>query len=292
MTERQREGVYWKVCLLFLLASPLVFYVMPGREYSFSFHPVPFTVALVASLPLSFLTDVVLTKLFAPGSPLRLWVVRPSEEVRHLLPAPAEGGGEAAFAGLLERTYLVQVLERVRARLSGHGFESAVLEEADGSVVITFRKGKSDPVMAFMDNSIFGEARVRPSDSAVEVRVRVTFDDTLIVETGEFEQMRALCRYLSLKSPELHYETVPHVLTCGLTLAFATTVVALVPALYRAAGTQVFTCLSLGAAGMILASLVLMRRDREHLIGYRLAFAGLYLASLPLLCELWEALRR
>jgi hypothetical protein len=290
LTERAREGVYWKVCLLFLLASPLVFYVMRGRPYSPSFHPFPFTIILVASLPLAFLTDVVLTTLFGKGAPLRFWVVRPSEEVRHLLPAPMEGGG-ASNAGLPEETYLAQVVERIRGRLTLHGFGSAVLEEPDGSAAITFNKVKTDPVMAFMDNAIFGEARVRPSDSAVEVRVRVTFDDTLIVETGEFEQMRSLCHYLSLKLAKLDYKTVPHVLTCGLTLAFATTVVALVPSLYRAAGPQVFTCLSLGGVGMIVCSLFVMRWDREHLIGYRLAYAGLYLSSLPLLYKLWEALR-
>ena len=291
MTEREREGVHWKLCLLFLLASPLVFYVMPSRQYSFSFHPVPFTIVLFSSLPLSLLLDVALTKLFARGSPLRVWVVKPSEEVRVLLPAPADGG-EAVFAGLLEKTYLAQVAERIRARLAEQRFESAVREEADGSRVITFRKGTNDPVIAFMDHSFFGEARVRPSASALEVRVSVTFDDTLILETGEFEQMRALCRYLALKSPELDYENVPHLLYSGLLPAFATVVVALVPSLYRAAGAQVFTCLSLGAASTILAALVLMQRDRKHLFGYRLALAGLYLASLPFLYKLWEALRQ
>jgi hypothetical protein len=291
LTERKREGVYWKLCLLFVLASPLVFYVMPSRQYSFSFHPVPFTVILFLSLPLAIVLDMALTKLFARGSPLRVWVVKPSEELTVLLPAPAEGN-DAAFAGLLERTYLAQVVERIRGRLAEHRFESAVREEADGSRVITFRKGTDDPVVSFMDHSFSGEARVRTADSALEVHVRVTFEDTLIVETGEFEQMRALCRYLSLKSAELDYENVPHLLYCGLFLAFTMVVVALAPSLYRAAGAQVLTCLSLGAAGTILSALVLMQRDKQHLFGYRLALAGLYLASLPFLYKLWEALRQ
>jgi hypothetical protein len=291
LTERKREGVYWRLCLLFLLASPLVFYVMPSRQYSFSFHPLTFTIILFMSLPLSLVLDMALTKLFARGSPLRVWVVKPSEEVKMLLPAPVEVG-ESAFTGSLERTYLAQVVERIRGRLAEHRFESAVREEADGARVITFRKGTNDPVITFMDHSLSGEAHARPSASALEVRVRVTFEDTLIVETGEFEQIRALCRYLSLKSAELDYENVPHLLYCGLFLAFTLVVVALVPSLYRAAGAQVFTCLSLGAAGTTLAALVLMQRDKKHLFGYRMALAGLYLASLPFLYKLWEALRQ
>lgn len=290
MTEREREGVYWKLCLLFVAASPLVFYAMRGRQFYFSFDPLTFPLVLIVSLPVSFLTDLAMTKLFAAGSPLRFWVVRPTEEIRHLLPAQSVDGG-AGLAGLLERTYLDQVADRIADRLRAHRFECEVRREATGARVVSFRKGKTEPMLAFMDNAIFGEARVGPTESAVEVHVRVTFDDTIILETGEFEQMRALCRYLALKSPELDYASVPQVLYCGLILAFAGALVTLVPSLYSAAGAQVLTCLSLGAAGMVLAALVLMQKDRKHLFGYRLAFAGLYLASLPFLYKLWETVR-
>ncbi|HYG82611.1 MAG TPA: hypothetical protein VD861_19610, partial [Pyrinomonadaceae bacterium] len=57
---------------------------------------------------------------FAPGSPLRVWVVRPSEEARHLLPAPADGGG-AAFAGLLEKRPARRTARRRSKRLPATG---------------------------------------------------------------------------------------------------------------------------------------------------------------------------
>ena len=123
------------------------------------------------------------------------------------------------------------------------------------------------------------------------MRVRTTFDDTLLLETGEFERIRALCNYLALQAPQFSYQSVPLTVYCGVNLAFVTAILATVPYLNRLVGNLVLTCLTTGAAGMILAALLLMQRKKEHIFGYRLAFAGLYLASLPFVALLAQSLR-
>ena len=288
VTERIRERLFWRISLVFLLASPLTVFQLVRVHYSFVFHPILFAVLLFLSMPLALLVDAVLIKLVDPSSPLRFWIVKPTDEVRQLRSLPVQDG-EVPFKGLLERTNLYQAAERIKGRLAELGFQISEEKGADATV-LAFHKEKSTPVLSFIDHSFYGEVRLGILDAAVAVNVRTTFNDTLLLETGEFERIHALCDYLSLKSSTFSYVSVPLLVYCGLNLAFVTSILAIVP--YLNLGNLFLTCLSLAAAGMIVAALVLMQKKRDQVFGYRLAFAGLFLAALPLVAQLIELFRK
>ena len=241
LTEKERERRFWWLSLFFVLASPLTLYVLVRTHYSFAFNPFVFSIFCFVSIPLSLLVDAVLIKLFDTTSSLRFWVVKPADEVRHLLSMPVQNG-EVLFEDLQQRTRLKSILDMTQARLEELGFESPVTADASGGSVIAFRKAKRDPVLSFIDHSFFGEAQVRLLGAAVEVRVRTTFDDTLLLETGEFERIRALGNYISLKSPKFSYQNVPLIVYCGVNLALVTSIVAMVPYLNRQFGNLGITC--------------------------------------------------
>jgi hypothetical protein len=292
ITEEDREGRYWKLSLFFMLLSPLTVYQLVRLHYAFVgvHYSVEFPLLLlgfcVLSVPLSLVVDTILIKLFDTTSVLRFWVVKPTDEVRHLLSRPARGREESFEGTLIEST-----VDTINSRLVELGFQTAISEKANDSSVITFRKTKKDPILSFIDHSFFGEARVRWFGSAVEVRVRTTFDDTLVLETGEFARIRALGNYLSLQAQEFSYRNVPLAVYCGLNLAFLTTILATIPYLNRQVGNLVLTCLTAAAGGMILAALVLVQKKKERPLGYRLALAGLYLSLLPFVSLLAKSLR-
>jgi hypothetical protein len=81
------------------------------------------------------------------------------------------------------------------------------------------------------------------------------------------------------------YRDVPLLLYSGLSLAMATPVVCELHCL-NYVGNEVVTAVALAAVVMTLASLVLIVHDRKGLFGYRLAFAGLYLAAVPLIIRI------
>src|SRR2546425_2470155 len=171
LSEKERERRFWRLSLFFVLVSPLTVYELVRAHYSFVFNPVLFAVVCVLSIPLSFLIDTVLIKLLDTTSALRFWVVKPTDEVRHLLSMPVQNG-EVLFEGLLEKTFIKKIVDMTNARLAEIGFETTITEDATGSSVIAFRKAQKNPVLSFLDHSFFGEAQVRWFGSAVEVRVR------------------------------------------------------------------------------------------------------------------------
>ena len=73
-------------------------------------------------------------------------------------------------------------------------------------------------------------------------------------------------------------------LYCGLALSFVTVLLTLTAG--RVVSDLFLTCLSASAAGLLVSSVVLILKDRERLFGFRLIFAGLYLASMPFAAKL------
>ena len=262
MSERDRERIYWRLCLLLALASPLAVYSTAKAGFQPNFNALLFTVIGFLSIPFAVLVDLLRATLC--GEPVRLWVVRPTVNAgRALAQAPA------------------QAREAVVSRLSECGFDYA--PEA-GAEVIRFGKAKSPMLSSFLDHAFFGEMRLTAAESGSAVTCRLTFDDTTILDTGERANLAALCDYFTLKSQAFTHESVPLTLFCGLVLSFATALLALAPV--RVVGDAFLTSLALSAAGLLASGVVLIMKDRAHNFGLRLVAGGMYLASLPFAAKL------
>jgi hypothetical protein len=279
VSEVDRERLFCKISFPFLLASPLIVLALMRAHYSFVFRPLIFTIILILSVPLSLVIDLVLAKVCDPTGQLRFYIVKPSDEVQCLLSVPAVEGAESLKE--IEENYLRELVATIRGRLDELGFQGTFEEDAN-EIRIAFQKAAGTPILSFMDHSIFGVIHVRLLAGAVQLQVRTTLDDTVLLDTGEFEKLHSISNYLALRVPTLSCLNVPLAIYCGLNLAFVASL-ATIPFFH--VGSLLITVLSMGAAGMILAALFLMQRKRGQQFGYRLAFAGLYLAALPLLAQ-------
>ncbi|HWS89139.1 MAG TPA: hypothetical protein VN282_19360 [Pyrinomonadaceae bacterium] len=267
MSEKERERLYWRLFLGFALASPLSVYLAARSGFSPSFNPLPSTVVWFLSIPLTLLVEMLLATLFGDGRALRFWVVRPAVQVGRVLTLSA---GPA--------------LASITSRLREFGFACTESEGQGGSTLLTFAKPPTRPINSFLDHGFFGEATLGPAEAGTSLTCRLTFDDTLLLDTGEFEQLRELCNYFTLQSQGFTHSNVPLTLVCGLCLSFVTAASTLTP--QRVVGDETLTCLSMSAAGLLAAGMFFVLRDREHLFGGRLFFGGMYLASLPFLAWL------
>lgn len=266
MSERKREHIYWMISLFFLLLSPLLIYLLLRTDLKFAF-PLPFfTIFMVLSIPFSVLMEIIFGLVTGTGVG-RFNVVNPSIS------------GEFR----IEEDYS-EYLQKVRERLARLGFLEASFEEVEDIMTLAFRKTKTPMCNAFLDHAFAGQLSLRPDQFGVDVRLALTFKDTLLMETGEAAQLRALGDYLLLRTADFTYENVPLTLYCGLNLAFFTAILSLVNYVVAGAVNGLLFTMAAGAAGMIVIMALLMLRDREHLFGYRLAWAGLYLAALPYAC--------
>lgn len=229
------------------------------------FSPIYFAIIGFLSIPFAALVDLLRATLC--GEPVRVWVVRPTVNTGRSLAQPFEH----ARAGIV-------------SRLSECGFGFATAAGEGGAEVIKFGKAKSPLVYSFIEHAFFGELSLKPTDAGAAVSCKLTFDDTLLLDTGERERLSALCDYFMLKSQGFACEVVPMTLHCGLALSFVTVILTLTPV--RVVSDLFLTCLSASAVGLLLSSLVLIMKDRERLFGLRLILAGLYLASVPFAAKL------
>lgn len=265
MSERDREKVYWRLCLFFALVSPLSVLMTARAGFRPDFSPVYFALIGFLSIPFAVLVD--LLRAMLSGEPVRVWVVRPTVNVGRSLAQPFEQARALAVS-----------------RLRECGFDFATVSSEGGAEVIKFGKAKSPVVYSFIEHGFSGEMTLKQTGAGSALSCKLTFDDTLLVDTGERERLTALCDYFTLKSQGFACEVVPMTLYCGLTLSFVTVLLTLTPV--RVIGDLFLTCLSASALGLLAVSVVLILKDREGLFGFRLIFAGLCLASAPFAAKL------
>ena len=266
MSERDRERFYWRLCLLFALASPLCVLTTARSGFHPEFSTLYFSLIGFAAIPFAIFVDLLRATLC--GEPVRVWVVRPTVNVGRSLAQPVAQARAAVVSRLSE---------------CGFGYTQGAAAEA-GAEVFKFGKEKSPMLSAFLDHAFFGEMTLRAAGSGSSVTCRLTFDDTAILDTGERERLTALCDYLTLKSQSFTHESIPMPLFCGLVLSLVTALLTLAPG--RVVGDTFLTSLAASAAGLLASSVYFLLKDRAHLFGYRLIAGGMYLASVPFLAKL------
>ena len=60
MKEREREEIYWKLSLLLLILSPLVILLFFKNNIEFSFSPPVYIISMILSIPIIFVTDIIM----------------------------------------------------------------------------------------------------------------------------------------------------------------------------------------------------------------------------------------
>ncbi len=265
MSEGERERIYFRIALTTLVVSPWIVLGLAQAGVLPAWDQVRFLLALFAALPATFLLELLITALLRKGVALRFWVKAPSVRCEH------EAGGSPADC---ER--------QVRERLLALGFAC----EPSEAGVVRFTKPQRRQVNAFLDHAFSGQAGFAATGFGTRVAVELTFCDTLLLETGERGKLTALGDHLCLRTAEDAVRGVPLLLYCGVTLGFATALASAALRFWpRAAAPWLFPT-SAAAFGFLAFAVRFVLRDRKQLFGYRLAAAGLALASLPWLAWL------
>jgi hypothetical protein len=267
MSEQERQSKYWYISLFFLVLAAVAGY----RLYSMGFHPVFFSplqqqitsVLFFASLPLALLFELLLAVLTGHRKTLRLWIEKPS--VTGQYPVSSANCSAAIEHRLVSLKFQI----------------SRKFREAD-SEYIEFKKDKAAQSYTFLDHGFFGLIELSSAPQGGQITTQLTFDDTLLIETGEMDELQQLADYISLQHDNhQQLRKVSLILYCGIVLAYMTVIGGL--CLNPAVLTQRITLTAFANAATLtlIAALILTFFKRSGLVGYRLGFLGLGLAIVP-----------
>ena len=264
MTERQRHDAYWRLCLVFLLLSPLSVYGLLQGRVRYDFDTLHFLGFLFGGIALPLLLDVLLNVASGRKSALRFGTVRPS--------VTCEGREEGTVSW---------ALQGLQQRLRKHKFMDETADGPDGAKIVTFRRLKDAEVHSFLNHAFEGKATLAPSGTGTHVSLDLTLKDTILIDSGENEHLRQFGDYLTGEAAQFTYSSVPFSVYHGVALGFVTAALSALHAV--APGVSGLWIGSAAYAGFITLFFVLIQmfRDREHLFGFRLVGAGLFLCLLP-----------
>jgi hypothetical protein len=269
MSEQERQRKYWYISLFFLILAAIAGY----RLYSMGFQPVFFSrlgqritsFLFFASIPLALLLEFLVAILAGHRQSLKLWVEKPSVT------------GQYKVSG-------VNCSAAVEHRLAYLKFQVIRKFRESNSEYIEFKKDKAVQSHTFLDNAFFGRIELSPAPQGGQIIAQLTFDDTVLIDTGERDELQRLAGYISLQHD--HHQPsrkVSLIVYCGIVLAYMTVLCSLClnPAVLSQRIT--LTAFANAATVMLVAALVLTFIKRTGLMGYRLGFLGLGLAVVPYL---------
>lgn len=264
MEAKKRENYYWKVCLFFILLSPISIYYGLNNKMAFEFNPPYYAISMFVGLIAVFPFEIVAVLLRGEKYDLKFLTKYP----------------EYRFETNTRWTF-EQAVPKIKQRLIDLGFAVKAIKESDSITVLEFKKEKTELAQSFMDNTILGNVTIEKKFSRPNIKTEIIYWDMLLFDSGESEAMMALARYISLDQPYFLQQNINLTLTAGTMISFiisilfllhSTNIVKFEPSLFISA--------SFGAIGMIIFGLIFNFKDRKRLIGTKIGIAGLYLALL------------
>jgi hypothetical protein len=272
MNEQERERLYWRISLFLILVSPWILYYLSRMALN-PFVPMPLInvvllVGLIVSNVSVFLIEMLYTKIIKGKTSFKFWLVNPTVECRNKLQGSVMG--------------CTQLIEQ---NLNHLGFQLEVSQDYEKQL-INFNKPIKYPVHNFLDHAFSGKVTLEQAFNGVSISVQLTFQDTVILETGEVNKLQAISEFIALKTSEILMKAVPYTLYCGLIIAYATTITGFLICVGWRLDYRAFNSLGLIGIGSILLSLLYLFNNSKgfkDFIGWRLVFSGIYLSVMPYL---------
>ena len=229
------------------------------------FHQGVFVLVMFGSIPATILLFLPLRlTLGAPRGRL-FWIKHPAQTVEHVTGDPVS-----------------TIASQARTRLEQLGFTVQSTEENGAQTKILFNKPKEKKVVRFIDHALAGELLLRRETGRTKVRTTVTFLDTVVLESGEYERMAALGRYVAGSVAELNVAVLPFTMLNGVVIA-TVNLMLLSVASWRTRLAPHELDITLAAVGLILFGGLPILRNRGENYGLLLGLLGLGAAILPLL---------
>ncbi|MBW4695695.1 MAG: hypothetical protein KME27_28435 [Lyngbya sp. HA4199-MV5] len=277
MLEQEREAFYWRISLFLMFISPWILYSLAKMalnpfvglflfKQAIIFKQV-IIIGMFANIAIVILLEMLYSRIIKGKTSFKFWVVKPSVEYRNRAQGSIKGCTHA-----------------IEQKLNCLGFQTDVsnASSTDGEEqMIQFQKSVKKPVHHFLNHAFSGKVMLKPAFNGVEIYVQLTFEDTLILETGEMSKLQAISEFIALKSSELQMKGVPFTLCCGLIFAYATIIAGAFVSMGWSLNYAVVNSLALSGIGTILLSLFFSLKNGKDFMGWRLVFSGLYLAATP-----------
>lgn len=262
MTEKKLADIYWKIALVFAFLSPIAVFHHVLTPLSFKMHTILAYAVPLSAIPLAILLGALLIVL--NGGKVRFWIVNPSENVSHTFQAEPN----VAFNTLLQR-------------LQEFGFRFGYSQTDEKTLQFAFDKPKAHSTTTFLDHAFQGRIDLVNHRPGIEIRLGITLRETLLLDSGEVEQLRSLGRYLSLEADAYNVRKIPFLIQCGAVMSFSTVLLGCLGFITPAVDVLIpYT--SFGAGGYLLASPFYLIGKRAGALGTGLIPVGLYLAAVPL----------
>ncbi|ELS34462.1 MULTISPECIES: hypothetical protein [Pseudanabaena] len=274
MTEQERERLYWRISLSFILISPWILSYLSrialNPFVTMPFFKVVVSVGLIVSNVSVFLIEILYSKIIKGKPSFKFWIVNPTVEYRNHLQGSVMG--------------YTQVIEQ---KLNHLEFQVEISQDYERQL-ISFHKLIKKPVHNFLDHAFSGKVILDPAFNGVDISVQLTFEDTVILETGEMNKLQAISEFIALKTSEIKIKAVPYTLYCSLIFAYSTTITGFLICVGWKLDYRILNSLALTGIGSILLSLFFWFNNSKgfkDFIGWRLVFSGLYLSVMP--CLAW-----
>lgn len=174
------------------------------------------------------------------------------------------------------------VLQRAGERLAGLGFTAKQGDANGPGRRLIFSKPKAPKVERFVGHALAGELEVRRDNGRTRASLTLIFQDTIVVDSGEFERLDTLAGYLLGATEELNVPMLPFTMVCGVVIAAVNVGLWPVPGAREWLVSQQYS-IALAALAMILFGgyTVVSRREESH--GVILGVLGVITAVAPLL---------
>ncbi len=257
------EHRYWRICLGFLCVSPVLLYWLWREPLVLNLKDIRyFPLVAVLSVPATIMLEFILSWAADPSHPPKLFIRNPSVRI-------------ATDIGQDLDSWLAVFTER----LSELDFQ---IERGREELAVGFSKPKAaGGVHSFSDHAFSGEMTAEKTNFGWQAHLELTFEDIVLLDSGERRKMKALSEYLVGNSDEPFSREIHLVMLNGLVTGLAVHVVLYLGMLDLVDVTSlVFPCAA-AAISMVLAALLIMSFNRSKYIGYRLAGIATVLAGMP-----------
>jgi hypothetical protein len=273
MLETEREGFYWRISLFFMVISPWILYCLAKLPLNpfmgLALFKVVITIGMFSSIAIVVLLEMLYVRLTKGQVVFKFWLVNPSVDYSGRAMGSVQGCTQA-----------------IEKKLINLGFQTEIVQDSSAPAegkCIQFKKTANKPVHNFLDHAFSGQLSLAPGFNGVEIKSKLTLEDTLILESGELNKIQQVNEFIALKSTEIQMKGVPFTLYCGLIFAYGTIVTGFALGMGWTVNYAMFNSLALSAIGTLALSLFYSFKNGKDFMGWRLVFSGLYLAAVPYL---------
>ncbi len=262
ITDKQREQLCWIVSIVLICSSPLLSQLAFNHYSQFRFNPFYLLV-----YPLVMAGILAFELLLSLGSPHRkFWVKEPSSTV------------EQRIAN--SQTWTTQLMER----LSQADFQV----EQTGPDQWEISKAQASAVHAYQDHGFEGKISILTS-SIVTAQVSLTMKDTLILDSGELDNLNHFAHYLAGSSSPRSTTNFPFTLYTAVVLSVLSHGLGYLEHLAQLSFRLPTYELGFLGAGSAIWMAAIIWQKRKELTGLRVAIATGVAGAIPFCALLFNS---